>query len=37
MPYEEYKKGVDERTDTNALKIIGKRLDNNFQVYLHPV
>ena len=31
MPYEQYKKGVDETTDTNALKIIGKRLDNNFQ------
>ena len=31
MPYEEYKKGVDANTDTNALKIIGKRLDNNFQ------
>ena len=31
MPYEDYKKGVDESTETNALKIVGQRLDNNFQ------
>ena len=31
MSYEDYKKGVDERTDTNSLKLIGQRLDNNFQ------
>ena len=36
MPYEQYKKGVDETTDTNALKIIGKRLDNNFQGLSSP-
>ena len=31
MSYEDYKKGVDETTETNALKIVGQRLDNNFQ------
>ena len=32
MSYEDYRKGVDEKTGgTDALKILGKRLDNNFQ------
>ena len=36
MSYEQYKKGVDANTDTNALKIIGKRMDNNFQGLSSP-